>query len=85
MAKDGNADPPDLFSIAAQVEPKVPVSGGEQPPMNIARHQLDLFVAFIGDVPLRDDRRPRATDAGPAGRPPRLPASQGRRRSRLVW
>jgi plasmid replication initiation protein len=30
--------------------------GAQNPPETSARHQLDLFVAFVGDVPLRDDR-----------------------------
>jgi plasmid replication initiation protein len=77
MAKDGNAGPPDLFSIAARFEPKVPVFGGQQPAMNIARHQLDLFVAFIGDVPLRDDREGMSV--------PLVSLSKGKRIAPIEW
>jgi plasmid replication initiation protein len=68
MAKDGSGGPPDLFSHAAPIAPKSPVTGAQQ---------LDLFVAFIGDVPLRDDKESMSV--------PLVSLSKGKRVAPIEW
>jgi plasmid replication initiation protein len=52
-------------------------SGAQNLPETSARHQLDLFVAFVGDVPLRDDREGMSV--------PLVSLSKGKRTAPIDW
>ncbi|WP_052215204.1 replication initiator protein A [Belnapia sp. F-4-1] len=51
--------------------------GAQNSPEIDAQHQLDLFVAFVGDVPLRDDREGMSV--------PLVSLSKGKRTQPIEW